>query len=136
MHKLSCWYFVDALQAEFCRAGQCSAVLETVGQAAVSFMVFPRESSMMSSRRSSTVKTPFPGVTAEPRIKAFYSPDILPNALHRGVFCWHPHFILNHDKPKHSRASGDDNLRLLRRFRLVSTFIYKMRLVKIEQGLY
>lgn len=131
MHKLSCWYFVDALQAEFCRA-----VFKTVGQVAVSFMVFPRECSMMSSCLSSTVKTPFPGVTAEPWKKAFCSPDILPNALHRGVFCWHPHFILNHDKPKHSRDSGDDILRLLRRFRLVSTFIYKMRLVKIEQGFY
>lgn len=60
----SCWYFV-VTHCKRSFAGQCRAVLRSVGHAAVSFMVFPRESSMMSSCLSSTVKTPFPGVTAE-----------------------------------------------------------------------
>lgn len=47
-------------------------------RAAVSFIAFPTESNMMSSTcLSSTVKTQFPGLTAELGIKSFCSHNIL-----------------------------------------------------------
>ena len=62
--------------------------------AAVSFIAFPRESHMMSSTCvSSTVKTPFPGLTAELGIRSFCSHNILsytfPSSLTLGVFFSH-----------------------------------------------
>lgn len=56
----------------------CREVHKIVLLAAVSFIAFPRENSMMSSTCvSSMLKTPFPGLTAELWIKTFCSPDIL-----------------------------------------------------------
>lgn len=137
MYIIQYQYLVDTVYTALGMC-KCRVVREIVLQAAVSFIAFPRESTMMSSACvSSTVKTPFPGLTAELGLKSFCSLDILQkkctySPLHsHQVFSFltltltQAHTLSGHIY-EHNCASGVD-----KHFQSFSIFIYKMKLVKI-----
>lgn len=97
-NNLWCYYIASTVLRVYNSARQCLKLFDIL--AALSFLVFPRERAMMSSKcHSATVKTPFPSVTAETGIKTFCSPGVLPMQLHRGVFCLlAPSFTLSHNQ--------------------------------------
>lgn len=116
------------LQAQLCvytSAGQCFKSFDM--QAALGFLVFPRKCAVMSSKcHSTTVKTQFPGVTAEAGRKTFCSPSVFPMQLHRGVFFfyWLPHL---HSVSTDSMWLNPEWQRHFRHFWLFPTLFIKWR---------
>lgn len=95
-NKKNLWFYLaSTVLCVYTCAGQWLKSFDM--QAALGFLVFPGKCAMMSSKcHSTTVKTQFPGVTAESGIKTFCSPGVLPMQLHRGVFLLAPSFTFSH----------------------------------------